>query len=49
MDPIDLDAVKDRKDKLVSKLFTMKIKDMCDDDSNVLHKCVYCNKLFTAV
>jgi hypothetical protein len=43
----ELDEVKDRKDKLVGKLFVAKLKMMLEDESKVLNKCVYCSKLFT--
>lgn len=45
--PEALDDVKDRKDKLVSKLFMKKLEELLEDDANTLNRCVYCNKLYT--
>lgn len=42
-----LDEEKDRKDKLVSKLFMKKLELLLEDENNTLFRCVYCNKLFT--
>ncbi len=43
----DLDEQKDRKDRLISKLYMKKLELMLDDENNALFRCVYCNKLFT--
>lgn len=43
----DLDELKDRKDKLISKLYMKKLEIMLGDENNALFRCVYCNKLFT--
>ncbi|CAG9324974.1 unnamed protein product [Blepharisma stoltei] len=45
--PEQLDDIKDRKDKLVSKLFMKKIEEIMEDENNNFNRCVYCNKLFT--
>lgn len=42
-----LDDVKDRKDKLVSRLFMKKIEELMEDENNSFNRCVYCNKLYT--
>lgn len=42
-----LDLLKERKDKLVSRLFMKKLELLLEKDKNYLHKCAYCNKLFT--
>ena len=42
-----LDVIKERKDKIVSRLFMKKLELMLEKEQNYLHKCAYCNKLFT--
>ena len=42
-----LDSLKERRDKIISKLFMKKLELMLEKEKNVLHKCAYCNKLFT--
>ena len=42
-----LDILKERKDKLVSRLFMKKLELLLEDEKNYLHKCAYCLKLFT--
>jgi hypothetical protein len=42
-----LDSIKERKDKIVSRLFMKKLELMLEKDKNYLHKCAYCNQLFT--
>ena len=37
-----LDGLKERKDKLVSRLFMKKLEIMLEKDKNYLHKCAYC-------
>lgn len=41
-----LEDLKDKKDKLRSKLFTKKLEIMLQDELNQISKCVYCNNLF---
>lgn len=43
----ELDACKDPRDSLQSKLFMHKLEEIMKDESNVLHRCMYCNNLFT--
>jgi len=46
--PIEtLDALKDKKDKLCSKLFMKKLEQIFEDEANMLSRCTYCNTLFT--
>ena len=46
--PVDaLDALKERKNKLVSRLFMKKLELLLEKERNYLYKCAYCNKLFT--
>ena len=42
-----LDGLKERKDKLVSRLFMKKLEILLEKEQNYLFKCAYCNKLFT--
>ena len=42
-----LDVLKERKDKIVSRLFMKKLELLLEKDKNHLYKCAYCNKLFT--
>lgn len=42
-----LDVLKERKDKLVSRLFMKKLELLLEKDKNYLHKCGYCLRLFT--
>lgn len=42
-----LDILKERKDKLVSRLFMKKLELLLEKEKNYLHKCAYCLKLFT--
>jgi hypothetical protein len=42
-----LDCLKERKDKIVSRLFMKKLELLLEKDKNQLHKCAYCSKLFT--
>jgi hypothetical protein len=42
-----LDTLKERKDKLVSRLFMKKLEHLLEKEKNYLHKCAYCLKLFT--
>lgn len=43
-----MDTIRDRKDKLASKLYMKKLEFLLEDDVNNLLRCVYCNKLFTS-
>lgn len=43
----DLDSLKDKKDKLTSKLYMKKLELLFEDESNMLQRCVYCNQLYT--
>jgi hypothetical protein len=42
-----LDVLKERKDKLVSRLFMKKLEVLLEKDKNYLHRCGYCLNLFT--
>jgi hypothetical protein len=42
-----LNQLKERKDKLVSRLFMKKLELLLEKESNYLYKCAHCNKLFT--
>ena len=42
-----LNVLKERKDKLVSRLFMKKLELLLEKEMNYLYKCAYCNNLFT--
>lgn len=42
-----LDILKERKDKLVSRLFMKKLELLLEKEKNYLYKCAYCLRLFT--
>jgi hypothetical protein len=42
-----LDLLKERKDKIVSRLFMKKLELLLEKEKNYLHKCAYCSKLFS--
>lgn len=42
-----LDACKDPRDSLQSKLFMHKLEEIMKDEANKLHRCMYCSTLFT--
>jgi len=42
-----LNLLKERKDKLVSRLFMKKLELLLEKERNYLYKCAYCSKLFT--
>ena len=48
IDPEQLEDVKDRKDKLVSKVYMKKLEELLEDENNIFNRCVYCNKLYTS-
>ena len=39
--------MRDKKDRLQSKLFMKKLEILFEDEANILNRCIYCNKLFT--
>ena len=43
----DLNTLKDKKDKLTSKLYMKKLELLFEDEQSTLNRCVYCNSLFT--
>lgn len=43
----ELDACKDPRDSLQSKLYMHKLEEILKDEANVLNRCMYCNALFT--
>ena len=42
-----LDCLKERKDKIISRLFMKKLELLLEKEKNYLHKCAYCSKLFS--
>ena len=43
----ELETLKDKKDKLTSKLYMKKLELLFEEESNMLNRCVYCNSLYT--
>ena len=43
-----LDEIKERKDKLITKLYTKKTEQLFEDETKSLKKCIYCNALFNS-
>ncbi len=39
----ELNNLKDKKDKLSSKLYMKKLELLFEDEANMLYKCVYCS------
>lgn len=44
----DLELVRDRKDRLTSRLYAHKLEELLADEENTLYRCAYCRGLFTA-
>lgn len=42
-----LEQLRERKDKLVSRLFMKKLEILLEKDKNYLNKCAFCNSIFT--
>lgn len=42
-----LENLRERKDKLVSRLFMKKLELLLEKDKNYLNKCVSCDAIFT--
>lgn len=42
-----LDVLKERKDKLISRLFMKKLEVLLEKNKNYLHRCGYCLSFFT--
>ena len=43
-----LEELIDKKDKLKSKLYMKKLELIFQDGANLLHRCAFCNQLFTS-
>ena len=43
----ELEKLKDKKDRLQSRLFKKKLEIYFEDDANMLYCCAYCDALFT--
>jgi hypothetical protein len=43
----DLDNLKDKKDKLTSKLYMKKLELQFEEEANMIYKCAYCDHLYT--
>lgn len=44
---VELDEIKDRKDKIVNKLFMRKLERMLENEDHVLYRCQHCKTMFT--
>ena len=44
----ELNNLKDKKDKLTSKLYMKKLELLFEEEANMLYRCVYCNYLYTS-
>lgn len=44
----ELELIRDKRDRLLSRLFAHKLEELLNDTENELHLCVYCRSLFTA-
>ena len=43
----ELEKLKDKKDRLQSRLYKKKLELYFEDDANMLYCCAYCDALFT--
>ena len=43
----DINVLRDKKDKLTSKIYMKKLEILFEDEQSTLNRCVYCNSLFT--
>lgn len=48
IEPEDIEKLRDKKDKISSRLYAKKIEALLADDSNMLHRCTFCSRLFTS-
>ncbi|KAL1529873.1 hypothetical protein AB1Y20_000803 [Prymnesium parvum] len=46
-DATGLEAIKDKKDKIISRLYLKKTAQMMSQEENKLHRCAFCQKPFT--
>jgi hypothetical protein len=44
----DIEMLRDRKDKITSRLYVKKLEALLADDTSTLHRCAFCARLFTA-
>ena len=42
-----LEQVVDKKDRILSRIYMLKLEILTEDESNLLQRCFYCNNLFT--
>ncbi len=43
----ELVNLRDRKDKLMSKIYMKKLETLMEGEANMIYRCIYCNTLFT--
>ena len=44
----ELNVLRDKKDKLSSKLYMKKLELLFEEETNMLYRCVYCDYLYTS-
>lgn len=42
-----LDHVVDKRDRILSRIYMLKLEILTEDEGNLLQRCFYCNTLFT--
>ena len=47
-EPEEIEKLRDKKDKISSRLYAKKIEVLLAHDSNMLHRCTFCSRLFTS-
>ena len=47
-EPEDIDRLRDKKDKISSRLYTKKLEALLASPENTLHRCTFCTRLFTS-
>ena len=48
LDAEDIERLRDKKDKIASRLYAKKLEALLAVDANALHRCAFCTRLFTA-
>ena len=48
LEPEDIEKLKDKKDKISSRLYAKKLEALLAQDANALHRCAFCTRLFTS-
>lgn len=48
LEPEDVEKLRDKKDKISSRLYSKKLEALLAQEANTLHRCAFCARLFTA-